>query len=268
MQMANKSILFEGFNAVRSAICGIEIGVSHREVQTVFFAESRLKKKGYEYSWLQTKANSLSFSLQILPDAELAQMCSSSTSGGIAGLFSERAYGTLDQLDKASLRRGGSVWYLAAEGIEDPYNLGYIICSAYVFGCSAVLLPDRFIFGSDNILCRSSAGASERLPIFRLDLPVAVRRLIESGFSVYAATEKNALPIEDASFPLPLCIAIGGEKRGLSSALLAECDERVVIGYARNVSSSLSAVSAADILAYEIARKNKSVIKRERYENF
>lgn len=265
---SSQGILFEGFHAVRAALCGMENRTSLREARAFFFAESRLKKKGYEYAWLRAKADALSVPFRILPDAELAELCSSSTSGGIAGLFSDRSYGTAETLKQLLSDKKRDCWFLAAEGIEDPYNLGFLIRSAYAFGCAAILLPERSIFGADNILCRSSAGASERLPILRIDLALAAHRLRTAGFSVCAATEKNAVPIEDAAFPLPLCLVIGGEKRGLSSALLAQCDSRVVIGYARNVSSSLSAVSAADILCYEIARKNKSIIKRERYENF
>ena len=61
--MDNKELIFEGFNAVKSAICGIESGVNGRSVIRVLFSKARISKKRYEYSWLSGRAASLGFEL-------------------------------------------------------------------------------------------------------------------------------------------------------------------------------------------------------------
>jgi tRNA G18 (ribose-2'-O)-methylase SpoU len=58
-------------------------------------------------------------------------------------------------------------------------------------------------------------------------------------------------------------LVVGGEKRGISASLLAECTDRIKIDYARYAGSSLSAVSAAAVIAYEIAEKNGKLIKND-----
>ena len=54
-----------------------------------------------------------------------------------------------------------------------------------------------------------------------------------------------------------LFVVIGGEKRGISRAILDKADKIVRIDYARNFKGSLPSVAAASIISFEISRKNK-----------
>jgi 23S rRNA (guanosine2251-2'-O)-methyltransferase len=60
----------------------------------------------------------------------------------------------------------------------------------------------------------------------------------------------------DANLQFPVLLVIGGEKRGISAALLAQSDCTVRIDYGRNFRGSLSAASAATVLAFEVLRQN------------
>ena len=83
------------------------------------------------------------------------------------------------------------------------------------------------------------------------------------GYSVCAACEKDAVSLAEHPLTLPLMLVVGGEKRGISSSLLSECTDIIRIDYARYAGSSLSAVSAAAVLSYEIAEKNGKLIKND-----
>lgn len=255
-------LIFEGFNAVKAAICGIESGITSRTVVRVLFSKKRLAKKGYEYSWLKTRSVRHGYEIVLCDEDDVSSLCATETHGGIVGIFSPRVPGNAEALCDFA-KRNNRGWFLALEGIEDPYNLGFSIRSAYAFGCAGVVLPERYIFGADGVVCRSSAGASERIPFFRCDLSDAVRRLKSEGYVICAACEKNAVSLSDHPLSLPLVLVIGGEKRGISSALLAECTDYIRIDYARFAGSSLSAVSAAAVMAYEIAEKNGLLIKND-----
>ncbi len=260
--MDNTELVFEGFNAVKSAICGIESGITGRSVIRVLFSKKRITKKNYELSWLRGRASIHGYELVMCDEDDVSAVCSTDTHGGIVGIFTARNAGSVDVLaDIASGSKDG--WFLALEGIEDPYNLGFTIRSAYAFGCSGIVLPNRYIFGADGVVCRSSAGASERIPFFRCDLSDAARTLRPLGYSVCAACEKDAVSLADHALSLPLMLIVGGEKRGVSASLLSECTDRIRIDYARYAGSSLSAVSAASVLAYEIAEKNGKLIKND-----
>jgi len=55
----------------------------------------------------------------------------------------------------------------------------------------------------------------------------------------------------------PLFLIVGGEKRGISRKLLDMADTIVRIDYGRDFAGSLSAASAASMLAYEVLRQNR-----------
>ena len=258
----NSELIFEGFNAVKSAICGIESEITQRTCLRVLFSKKRISKKNYELSWLKGRAATHGYEIVICDEDDVSAVCSTDTHGGIVGFFSDRAAGSVQELVRIAADKADS-WFLALEGIEDPYNLGFTIRSAYAFGCAGIVLPNRYIFGADGVVCRSSAGASERIPFFRCDLSDAARALRGVGYSVCAACEKDAVSLAEHTLTLPLMLVVGGEKRGISSSLLSECTDRIRIDYSRYAGSSLSAVSAAAVLSYEIAEKNGKLIKND-----
>jgi 23S rRNA (guanosine2251-2'-O)-methyltransferase len=56
----------------------------------------------------------------------------------------------------------------------------------------------------------------------------------------------------------PLLLVVGGEKRGISRAVLDQADQVVRIDYGRDFRGSLSAASAATVLGFEVLRQNSS----------
>ncbi|MBQ7172368.1 MAG: hypothetical protein IJR89_08850 [Clostridia bacterium] len=260
--MREDEVVFEGFNALRSVICGAEASLSGRTVGAVYFDREKLPKKQYEYAWLNEKAKADGFELVLCGADRIAELASTETHGGIVGTASPRK--PLGAKELSALLNGGKTGRIvfAVEGIEDPYNLGFLLRSVYAFGCDTVLLPPSVRFGADSVVCRASAGASERMHLAFSDLRESVSLFRAHGYRVLAAAEKNAVSLEEADLSLPLLLLIGGEKRGLSSSLFALCDGAVRIDYARPVFASLSAASAAAVLAYESARRNGLIRKK------
>ena len=62
--------------------------------------------------------------------------------------------------------------------------------------------------------------------------------------------------VEPAVIALTVLLIIGGEKRGLSAAIINQADLKVKIDYQRDFNASLSTASAATMFAYEIMRQN------------
>ena len=143
------------------------------------------------------------------------------------------------------------------EGIEDPYNFGYALRSLWVCGADAVVLSPRNWMSAAGTVCRSSAGASELLPLYVSDGPGSARFFRQRGYRVLAAGIRDSVSSFDAEMKRPLYLIIGGEKRGISAALLAEADAVVRIDYGRPFAGSLSAASAAAMLGYEVMRQNR-----------
>ena len=142
------------------------------------------------------------------------------------------------------------------EGIEDPYNFGYALRSIYAAGADGIILSERNWLTAAGVVCRSSAGASERLNTY-----IATNDFITDfktkGYKIVCADIKNSVSVYEADLKKPILLIVGGEKRGISASLLKEADQIVRIDYGRRFDAALSAASASTILAFEIFRNNK-----------
>jgi len=84
-----------------------------------------------------------------------------------------------------------------------------------------------------------------------------IKGYLGKGYKVVCADLRDSVPLYDADLSLPLFLEVGGEKRGISGALLGMADTRVRIDYARDFGASLSAASAATVVGYEVYRQNR-----------
>ena len=142
------------------------------------------------------------------------------------------------------------------EGIEDPFNFGMILRTLYAAGCDGVILPPRNWTSAAATVARASAGASEYLPLIIADeMQQTLHALKQNGITLICAERKDAVCLYDFSFPSRLCLAIGGEMRGLSRTVKEAGEQNVFIPYGRDVRSALSAVSAASVFSFEILRQ-------------
>ena len=74
------------------------------------------------------------------------------------------------------------------EGIEDPFNFGYICRSLYAAGCHGLIVPTRNFSTAVTTVTKSSAGASEYINIIASDdIPSIVRDLQSKGIHLYCA---------------------------------------------------------------------------------
>ena len=77
------------------------------------------------------------------------------------------------------------------------------------------------------------------------------------GYKVVCAGIRDSVSAFDADLKKPVFLIVGGEKRGISAKVLAKADTVVRLDYGRDFAGSLSAASAASVLAYEILRQNR-----------
>ena len=120
-----------------------------------------------------------------------------------------------------------------------------------------MVLGERNWMSAAGVVARASAGASELLPLYLGDTSAAAELFKARGYRVVCADTRTEVMLPDADLSLPLFLIVGGEKRGISRALLERCDLAVRIPYGRDFNASLSAASAATILGYEIRRQNR-----------
>ena len=171
---------------------------------------------------------------------------------GLYGLvpLRERTFGAAD------VHPAGN--YLLCDSIRDPGNLGTIIRSASAFAPSAVLLSsdccDRF---SMKVL-RASMGGVFRVPVYTADLPQALRLFTEKKIVTYSAelTDKavSADSLRVAAPGQGVAVVVGNESSGVSPAVSALCEHRLLIPMAPGC-ESLNAGVAASILLWEMMHR-------------
>jgi len=249
----SESLIFEGMTSIRACIHAWEEGISDRRITRILADAERMKKKSGEISYLKAMSYKLGFSLETCDSGLIESMTVGNTHGGIIAECTERTIPSLS--DKADeIRPCG--FYTMIEGIEDPYNFGYAMRSLYACGCSGVILTPRNWMSAAGVVCRSSAGASELLPLYQAEPEDAAGIMKSLGYKIICAGIRDSVSSFDCDMKNPVFLVVGGEKRGISRSLLDLCDTVVRIDYAGAFSGSLSAASAASILAYEVMRNN------------
>lgn len=248
--------LFEGMTSIRALLAAMKDASAHndRRITHLFFAREIEKKLAKELGWLRHRAEEHGFPILPLSAEEIGNMTTGNTHGGIVADCTERTIEPLSSA-RASLPTGG--FYAMIEGIEDPYNFGYALRSLYAAGVDGILLPERNWMSAAGVVARASAGASELLPVFTADPIFAADTFRELGYRIVCADTRTEVLLPDANLKKPLLLIVGGEKRGISRALLDKCDLAVKIPYARAFDASLSAASATTMLAYEVMRQNR-----------
>ena len=244
------SDILEGMTSI-SALLNSN-GVNDRKIEKVLIDRTKRKSKSAQIGFLTAKSHELGFPVEFVDSAEIDVLAVGNTHGGILALCTPRTIPTLSAEDIQP-----NQFYVYLEGIEDPYNFGYAIRSLYAAGVSGIVLPPRNWMSAGGVVARASAGASECLPIFQADGEDAVKLFKEAKYTVLCAGIRDSVSIFEEHFPYPVLLVVGGEKRGISRALLDAADHIVRIDYGRDFSGSLSAASAATVMAFEIFRQNR-----------
>lgn len=245
------SNVLEGMTSVSALLHTQGTSFNDRRIQLILVDRSRTEKLSRELRFLQAKAKELGFEIRLTDAEEIAEHTIGNSHGGVIAFCTER---TIPELSTQNIQPQG--FYVYLEGIEDPYNFGYSIRSLYASGVDGVILSPRNWMSAGGVVARSSAGASELLPLYLSEPDTMATLFHEAGYRIYAAGIRDSVSIYEAKLNRPLLLIVGGEKRGISRALLDRADQVVRIDYGRDFRGSLSAASAATVMAFEVMRQN------------
>jgi len=248
----SESAVFEGMTSVRAVICSIKDGSSDRKIRKILIDRNKIKSKEKDIAYLRTVSSELSFDIEFCDRESIDKISIGNSHGGIVALCTERS---IPELSASSIMQDGV--YIMIEGIEDPYNFGYAIRSIYASGADGIVLSPRNWMSAAGVVCRSSAGASELIPMFISDPTSSIKIFKGCGYKIAAAGIRDSVSAYDADLKKPLYLIVGGEKRGISRTVIDMCDEIVRLDYGREFRGSLSAASAASIISFEILRQNR-----------
>ena len=246
------STVFEGMTSIRAIIKANEAGFNDRKIEKILFDKEKLNKIHKEIGYLKAISAKMGFEVVESDTSALDEITLGASHGGIVAITGDRTLPCLT--DETEIESEG--FYAMIQGIEDPYNFGYSLRSLYATGCSGIILPPRNWMSAAGVVARSSAGASELFKIYKADPLEAAKFFKSRGYKIVCADERTDNILGQCELKTPLLLIVGGEKRGISKALVDEADTLVKISYAREIKASLSAASATTMFAYEIMRQN------------
>ncbi len=244
-------VFFEGMISFRAVVSAIREGRSDRKINAVYFDTTKKQKLSRHLSYIKAMSHELSFPLYFAEAEEISSLCDGSSHGGILTVCTSRTYPVLSSADM--LKKDG--FYVVLDGIEDPYNFAFSVRAAYASGADGLILPERNWLSASGTVCRSSAGASELIDTMILG-EKSINALRSAGYRIVCTDIENSVSLGEANLKKPLAVVIGGERRGISSQILALSDETVRIDYGRDFDQSLPAASASAIICFEILRRN------------
>ena len=246
--------VFEGMVSIRALLEAKKSGISDRKIEKILYTVRHAEKHPKEIAFLRHEAIRSGFSLECTDEDSLEPLTLGSSHGGIIATATARTISPL--CANSPIVKNG--FYVMLEGIEDPYNFGFALRSLYAMGANGIILPERNWLSAAGVVCRASAGASELFTYYTAKAEDAVSVFKEQGYRVVCADIETDHALESTALPLPILLVVGGEKRGISRAVLSKSDIIVKINYGRSFDGALSAASATTILAYEIAKQNRT----------
>ena len=162
----------------------------------------------------------------------------------------------LKRLHRSWRRKGSFRLALLLEAVQSPFNLGSIVRTAAAMGAEELFLVGETAIPNSSKAQRTAMG-TDRYLRWRTytDIASAVADIRADGYRVVGLElADQAVPLASVDLAQDVCLAVGNEDRGLSSACLASCD---VVAFAPQVGrvGSLNVTAAAAIGCYEVRRQ-------------
>ena len=234
-------MIIEGSISVKACI-----EANKREIIELYIQKD---KKTKDFNYIRKIAKNKNIKINELSKEELSSFLIGKSHGGIGANVKERKEDSLEKLN--------DIFFI--DGIEDPFNLGYIFRNLYAFGFKDIIIPRRDFNNMEAQLLKSSAGAYEKINLYFSDDNIkTINELKEDGYKTYALFRgDNSKDIFEISFSNKNLIIIGGEKRGINKEILNLCDEYLYIPYGSDFRNSLNASNALGVVSTLLFNQRK-----------
>lgn len=236
--------ILEGNISVKAAILG-----GHRHVVKILVDQ---KKHDKDTKFILHRAKEKNIEIVFVNRESIDAFAQGSTHGGLIAICEKR---TIEKLSQVANKH--DLFFSLVEGVEDPYNFGYVIRALYAAGCDGLITPKRNWTNAAGVVAKASAGASEYISLIQADdMSSIITELNDLNVPLICANRvADAQNLYTYRFPKRFCLAIGGEMRGLSSVVIKNAQQNIYIPYANDFRNAMSAASSAAILSFEYLRQ-------------
>ena len=160
------------------------------------------------------------------------------------------------------MRFSGDSIIVVLDGLEIPGNIGTILRSCEATGVDAVVLNNRKVRINHPKLLRSSMGSLFKVPVYESESNEhMISYLKENGYRLVLADTDSENNYFDLNYTGRVALVMGSEKYGIDDEFYSVEHDKVKIPMMGDM-DSLNVGVATTILLYEIALKNKGILKR------
>ena len=199
--------------------------------------------------------------VRFLQRTELDRMAGNAAHQGVVAVTSAKQYSGLG--DVIDAKRGTYSLIVVLDGVEDPHNLGAILRTADAAGADGVVIPERRAAAVTGTVTKTSAGASEHLPIAKVtNIARSVEELKERNIWVVGLDERGTQTYDTLDYNMDCALVLGAEGKGVHDLVARKCDFLVSIPMLGKV-SSLNVSVAAGVVLYEIVRQRRAKVAPE-----
>ena len=189
---------------------------------------------------------------------KLDQLSETKHHQGVIAFVSPIEYKELDDIFELAKERNEAPFILIADEIEDPHNLGALIRSAECAGCHGVIIPKRRAVAVTEVVAKTSAGATEYVPIVRVNnINETIRELKDRGVWIVGTDGSAKVTYYDQDMTGSIAIIIGSEGRGMNKLTMENCDFLVKIPMMGKITSLNASVSGGIVLFEALKQRLK-----------
>ncbi|MBW9156579.1 TrmH family RNA methyltransferase [Clostridium tagluense] len=238
-RISSNMFLVEGFRFAEEAID------SDFEVVNIFIS-SRGELK-YEDSSLKNKLQS-NTKVYSISDSLFKSICDTENPQGIMAVVRNKPV-------EIKYHHG---FYILADKIQDPGNMGTIIRTAHAAGALGVIITKGTVDIYNEKTLRATMGSIFKIPVLYDNDLSLVQKLRNSGFKLVASsldTDKNFYEVD---LKEKIIISVGNEGNGISTEVYDLCDLKIKIPMPGGA-ESLNVAVAASIMMYEVVRQKNNI---------
>jgi 23S rRNA (guanosine2251-2'-O)-methyltransferase len=202
------------------------------------------------------ESRKLGIQVRFVQRTELDRMAGNAAHQGVVAVTSAKQYNDLNDVIEA--KRGEYSLIIVLDGVEDPHNLGAILRTADAAGADGVVIPERRAASVTGTVTKTSAGASEHLPIAKVtNIARSIEELKDRNIWTVGLDEHGKQTYDALDYKMDCALVLGAEGKGLHDLVKKKCDFLVSIPMLGKV-PSLNVSVAAGVVLYEVVRQRRA----------
>jgi 23S rRNA (guanosine2251-2'-O)-methyltransferase len=189
---------------------------------------------------------------------QFRELANDVTTQGVVAVVPTKKYVELEDILTAARDRNERAFVLILDEVEDPHNLGALVRTAECAGVHGVIIPKHHAASVTTSVVKSSAGATEHMPMAEVtNIAATLRHLKDEGFWIVGLDAAGDKLYTQADYTTPIAIVVGNEGRGIRRLVRENCDHLVKIPLYGKL-ESLNASVAGALVMYEVAKQRRA----------